>query len=139
VDTANAILEKEVRRIVIKLHQEIFGKGPDQLWVKVEQSVCMFSFFKTLTPMENFLLKTKGGSEQVQTLRKEILKAANIKLCQELELLHEIKILGDTSEICIETDSVHGAILFVWRQSLEKSPRGLEENNVYQNVISLKK
>ncbi|MFA5537001.1 MAG: Na-translocating system protein MpsC family protein [Bacillota bacterium] len=128
MDMANAILEKEAKRIIIRLHQEIFGKGPDQLWVKVEQNVCMFSFFKTLTPMENFLLKAKNGLEQVQKLRREILDATNARLCQELELLHEIKILSSTSEISIETDSVHGAILFVWRQHLGTAPKGLDKD-----------
>lgn len=109
-----SVLEREIKRIIVKLHQEIFGKGPEQLWVKIEQNICTFSCIKTLTPIEKFLLTTEDGLKQVVKLRAEISKAAIFKLRQEIELLCEVKILSTTSEICIEADTVYGAILFLW-------------------------
>jgi len=105
-------VEREVRKIINRMHQEVLGKGPDQLWVKLNQNVGTFYCTKTLTPMEEFLLKTSDGKEKVLVLRKAIAEVACPRLSSEIELLCGTKVLSITGKLSVDTDAIFGAILF---------------------------
>ncbi|MHB1127220.1 MAG: Na-translocating system protein MpsC family protein [Bacillota bacterium] len=105
-------LEKEVKKIMTKIHQDIFGKGPDELWVKINNKVGSFYCSKTLTTMEEFLLSLPGGEEEVLRLRTTILKAIVSRLCSEIELMCSAKVLSVSAELCTQSNVFFGSILF---------------------------
>ncbi|MHB1404313.1 MAG: Na-translocating system protein MpsC family protein [Desulfitobacteriaceae bacterium] len=107
-----SVLEKDLNKLITKLHREIFGKGPDEVWVKIYRNVGTFSCVKSLTSLEEFLLTTPHGVDEVLRLRKVI--AANIKsrFCSEVEALCGVKVVSVTGELCIQTNTLYGVILF---------------------------
>lgn len=106
------ILEKELKRVIIRFHQEIYGKGPEDIWVNIKHNIAAFHCSKSITAMEEFLLNIPGGDEEVVQLRKKIMTFIKPRLCSEIEIISGIKVLGMTEEICLKSKSFFGAILF---------------------------
>ena len=109
---SKALIEKEIKRIITGLHKEVFGKGPEELWVKIHRNVATFSCTKTLTPLENYLQSTPEGDNEIARIRMTISKTAKTQLCSEIELACGLRVLGITDEIYICSDVLYGAILF---------------------------
>lgn len=104
--------EKRLKKFIIKTHQDIFGKGPEEVWVKVHRNVATFYCSKSLTHMENFLLTTPNGENEVMRIRKNICNYIKPQVCSGIELANGIKVLGLTVELSISSNSMFGAILF---------------------------
>lgn len=107
-----SVLEKDLNKLITKLHREVFGRGPDEVWIKIHRNVGTFSCVKSLTSLEEFLLTTPHGVDEVLRLRQVI--AANIKprFCAEVESLSGVKVVSVTGKLSIETNTFYGAILF---------------------------
>ncbi|MDD4568912.1 MAG: Na-translocating system protein MpsC family protein [Tepidanaerobacteraceae bacterium] len=104
-------IERGIRRIITSLHQEVFGKGPEESWVKINKNIATFSCTRTLTPMEIFLLGTQDGKEEVKSLRIRISSAIKERLTTEIDVICGIKILSITDDIHIDSDTWFGAII----------------------------
>ncbi|WP_227763656.1 Na-translocating system protein MpsC family protein [Zhaonella formicivorans] len=107
-----AELESALRRMLSRLHQEIFGKGPEGVWVKITQNVGTFYVSKTLTNMELFLLSVPGGEDEVLRLRGVIMKNIKPRLYSEIEHLGDVKVISIATELSIISNAFFGAILF---------------------------
>jgi len=106
-----AIIERNVKRIITVLHQDVYGKGPEELWAKVNRNIVTFSCTRTLTPLEKFLLGTHDGKTQILNLRENVSRAIKDKLCREINVSCNVKVLSIVDEIEIDTDVWFGAIL----------------------------
>lgn len=104
-------MERHIRRIITSLHQEVFGKGPEESWVKINKNIATFSCTKTLTSVENFLLGTKNGKEQVQSLRIKISSAIRERLITEIDIICDINVLSITDDVHIDSDTWFGAVI----------------------------
>lgn len=108
---SKALIEREIKRIITGLHQEVFGKGPEELWVKIHRNVATFSCTRTLTPLEKYLQSAPEGDKEITRIRMTISKTAKTQLCSEIELACGLRVLGITEEIHIDSDVLYGVIL----------------------------
>jgi len=63
VTERKADLEKVIKRLLIRQHQEVFGKGHDEVWVKANRNLLTFYCGGVLTALEEFFLKSPGGEK----------------------------------------------------------------------------
>ncbi len=105
-------LENEIKRFIIRFHREVFGKGPKDVWVKINYNTATFYCFEPLTALEEFLLKIEDGEEEVTRIRKKIDDKVKTHICSELELLTGNKVLNIVSKICTNTNCIFGVIHF---------------------------
>lgn len=105
-------LEKDIKKIFFKLHQEVFGKGPESLWVKIHQNAASFYIFKTLTKLEEFLVTMPGGIEEVHRLRATIIKNMKKILSVEITSVSQVKVIDISMEFSLESNVMFGVILF---------------------------
>ncbi len=114
-----ASVEKELRRLITRFHHEIFGKGPEEVWVKIHLNVATFCCAKSLAPLEEYLLGVPGGEEEVLRLRQKIMGFANPRLCSEIERFSGVQVLRLTVDLCLKSNTMFGAVLF--QQALEEN------------------
>lgn len=107
-----AELEKQLRKLVIRIHQDIFGHGPSEVWVKINSNVGTFYCSGHLTRIEEYLLQMEGGEERIISLRKEIFQHARQRVCNEVEFITGVKVSGITVNFCSSSNASFGAILF---------------------------
>ncbi|MBS3970061.1 MAG: DUF2294 family protein [Clostridia bacterium] len=114
----NSILEKKLKKLAVQLHLEYFGKGPEDVWVKIYRNVVSFYCSKTVTPLEETILKITNGKEEVLRIREKILEHIKPNLFSEIGKVSNNMVLSFTADLCIETKALHGSILFL--HELEK-------------------
>ncbi|MDW7675736.1 MAG: Na-translocating system protein MpsC family protein [Bacillota bacterium] len=105
-------LENDLKRFMIRAHREIYGKGPKEAWVKINFNTATFYCFEPLTALEEFLLKTEGGEEEVKMIREKVDVRIKTHLCSEIECLTGIKVLDMVSKVCTSTNCIFGVIHF---------------------------
>lgn len=115
-----SVLEKELNKLITKVHREVFGRGPDEVWVKIHRNVATFSCVKSLTAVEEFLLSTPQGVEEVLRLRKVIAAHIKSRFCAEVESLSGVKVVDVIGKLCIQTNTLYGAILF--QEEMDDNP-----------------
>lgn len=106
-------MEKELKKLAVRLHIEYFGKGPEDVWVRTYKSVATFYCAKTITPLEETLLRITSGKEEVMRLRDKIYEYVKPQLFMEIEKVSGCKVLSFTADICVDTKVLHGSILFL--------------------------
>lgn len=112
MSTGKTVLEKEIKKIFFKVHQEVFGKGPESLWIRIYQNAALFYIFKTLTKLEEFMVTMPGGIEEVYKLRATIIKNMKEILSVEIAAVSQVKVLGISMEFSLDSNVMFGAILF---------------------------
>jgi len=111
-------LEKELKKLAVQIHLKHYGKGPEEVWVKVHRNIVTFYCSKIITPLEDTLLRISGGREEVLRIREKIYAHIKPHLFLEVEKVSGCKVLSLAADICLETKSLHGSILFL--QNIEK-------------------
>ncbi len=114
-------LEKELKKLIIKLHLEYFGKGPEDLWIRVHKNIATFYCYKTIIPMEETMLRISNGKEEVILIREKILNHIRPQLYSEIEKVTGCKVLSFSAGLCVEANALHGTILFL--QDIQKEPK----------------
>lgn len=109
--TFKGALEKQLRKKIIKIHQDVIGKGPEDVKVLINHNVITFVCTKTLSQIELFLLKTEGGEQEIRELRVKIMEHLKPLITAYLEYRHGIKVLGLTIDVSISADALFGAVL----------------------------
>lgn len=107
-----SIYEKVIKKLIIKVHREIFGKGPEEVWVSINRNVASFHCSKSLTALEKYLLKELNAKDEVERLRQVIMQHIYKSICSELQNACNNTVLGLTMKLCVDTDILFGAILF---------------------------
>lgn len=110
--SGKASSERNIKKLLIKVHRDVFGKGPEEVWVSVTRNVATFYCSNSLTALEEFLLTTPGGEDEVKHLRHKITKYISPTLYSELEKTCGITVLSMTMELCTRSRVLFGAILF---------------------------
>ena len=106
------MLEKELKRLIVRINREVYGKGPEDVWVQINYNIATFCCSKSLTHMEEFLLSVPGGEEEVLRLRKNVAGYIKPRLLSEIEIACGVKVLRLTADLCVRTKTLFGAILF---------------------------
>jgi len=105
-------LEKEGKRLVIRLHQEVIGKGPENVWVKINRNVASFCLIGAFTPMEEYIWTLPGGIEQVKAMRYKIYESMQEELYKQVKNISGVKMLNLTMKICEHSQIIFGTALF---------------------------
>jgi len=105
-------LEKEIRKYFIRTHIETFGKGPEDMWVKINRNIGTFFCSGTLTFLEENLRNLPDGPEELLRLRKKIFSSLEQRVLSDIESISGIKVLHVVFGLCMEENILYGAILF---------------------------
>lgn len=112
VEKSRIMLEKEIKKIMIKWHQQIFGKGPDEMWVKINRNLASFYCAKTMTNMEEFLLDIPDGETEVKRIRITLASAVKERLCSDIQSKCGVRVLDISWEFSISSNACFGTLLF---------------------------
>lgn len=104
-------VEKEIKRLLIKVHQEVFGRGPEEVWVKVNRNVVTFFCSQSLCQIEDFLLRIPDGAIEVKRIRNNIQKFINPRLYADIQSICGFKVEDVTVQMSIQANVLFGAIL----------------------------
>ncbi len=104
--------EKEIKKAMIKIHQETLGKGPEEAWIKINRNIGTFYYSGTLTRLEENLLLIPDGEEEVLRLRRMIIRQQNSFLCEEIKIVAGVEVKEITGKICVHNDIYFGTVLF---------------------------
>jgi len=105
-------IEKEGKRMVIKLHQDIFGKGPENVWIKVNRNVASFCLMGALTPLEEYLWQLPDGVEEVKKIRYKVYENIREEIFEQIYGICGVKVLNFTIKICENSQIIFGTTLF---------------------------
>lgn len=104
-------VEKEIKRLMIKLHQEVFGKGPEEVWIKVNRNVVTFLCSQSLCQIEDFLLRIPNGEIEVKRIRNNIQEFLKPRLYSDIESICGFRVEDVTVQLSIQANVMFGAIL----------------------------
>ena len=104
-------LESEIKRFIIRCHKEIFGKGPEETWVKINHNLATYYCANILTELEEFFIK-QDDEKDVAYLRKRAFALIKNRLVKELEQITEAEVLEVLQTVSINSKSVIGVIHF---------------------------
>lgn len=104
--------EKGIKRLIIKFHRDIFGKGPEEVWVSINRNIGTFYCSNSLTALEEFILSMPDGEEEIKRLRLRIAARIRPSFCCEVEKICSNIVLDITAQICLSSKGLFGAILF---------------------------
>jgi len=103
--------EKKIKRIIVKLHQDVFGKGPEQVWVKFNKNMVTFYCSQSLTDVEEFLLTIEGGEDDVKKIREKIFNSLENRFCMEITKACGADVLSLVGKTCMNSKSFYGTVL----------------------------
>lgn len=104
-------VEKEIKRLMIKVHQEVFGRGPEEVWVKVNRNVVTFFCSQSLCQIEDFLLRIPNGEIEVRRIRNNIQKFIKPRLYSDIQSICGFRVEDVTVQLSIQANVLFGAIL----------------------------
>ncbi|MFZ7103626.1 MAG: Na-translocating system protein MpsC family protein [Peptococcaceae bacterium] len=106
-----AEIEREFRKSLINNHKKIFGKGPEEAWVKVNRNIITFSLNGAFSPLEEYLWTEPQGKQDVKIIRQKILEANKAFYIQQVEEICNSKFLTIVEGYCEKTKNIFGALL----------------------------
>lgn len=105
-------LEVFLKKQAIKMHQEVIGKGPKEVWVKIHRNVATICSIGSLTHYELYLLRLENGKEMINELRRMVCKSLNSMFSRYIEETAGLKVSDVCWSFSINCDTLICNIIF---------------------------
>lgn len=105
--------EHQFNEMVRKVRKDLFGKGPESIKTIFVENMAISTLKGNLTPVEQFIMKTPEGFEQVHKARTKMIQDYyKNNEPNDMEELIQAKLLNLFSDINIEEDIAISVFIF---------------------------